>query len=997
MQELDQKIDDIVTDKQAQAIASDVVREEQYEMDYSPAADDPVETETGIQQDPMVIEALVAGVDQANAESGEVEGVQVAGLFKESVKFVSKKVAEAEKKVIPGLPDEPIQEVGGKLLIREMPEEEVADINAAMGGDYIKSLNLPAISENMGDADMAEWFAQFKAANAGVIEDARRGTIGIDALIGLANDIGADDMVERLIKRKTGQPLNAEEIVGGVLAVQASFRKTRELFEAAAALPDSVEKRLALAKWAQMMTLTQRLSISVSGGGSEAARATYAMGALQRTLDMPRIEDIANDFERLLGPNGPETIEHLGILYGSIPTVRGKNKFLAQASGALDRGMDVISEIWINSILSLPVTHAVNIAGNAVFMGLRNIERFVASGVGKARGAITGNTDHMTFRESSAHVMGMLEALGDAFLVAGKTLKTEVPADGVTKIDVRRMQAIGNTGDLGEIADQWRNGNITAAVTNTLGVSMRMGGRFLLAEDAFFKGIAYRGAVRAEAEMVAANVYDQAIAAGKSQQQAAYLAAIEKGNMLTTPNTTVIKKAQTEAEIATFQDNLDGFFGAMQSAASHPLAKIVVPFFKTPTNAMKQTAVRSPLMLLYPNFYRTIKAGGREADLAIARVATGSGVMALFSMYGGGLMNEDSDTFIMGSGPPTPAEKQALARKGIQPYSVNIKNYDENGNWDGTYTSIQYSRLDPLSGMLAMAADFTYYSNYEEDQSKIEALAMAATIGMQEYMMQLPLLQGVSELTNILAERNTYTKGEKLIEFFSRKATETGLSVIPGASSFSAGIERQRDPVVKSTMLPEEGLFGEDPTELPAFARGFYQELQRMKARNPFFSDAVEPKLNLWAEKITAGTGEAWEFWSPIRIQDSKYAPLDDEILRIGQGIQMPTKKQNNVLLNATQYNKLLTIMNKADSYGEMPQIEIDGKMQKNPNYRPGETLRDDLKDLMKDPDYRYAEKELQYEAFSAAISARRRMARDILFSQDPDLARKLKRLQKNR
>lgn len=981
---LEEKTDEMVAGAQAKQEATSIIQEEQAEQNYDLFADEPVVEETALEPDPQVQEALIAGMDRGQAESGEPKGVQVASIAGKVGRFFGERVAKAEKTVIPGLADEPIQEIGGRFVIREMPEDEIENINAAMGGDYIKSLNLPAISEGMGDADMADWFAQFKTANAELIEDARRGTLNIEALVGLAEEIGADEITERILRRKPRQALNPEEMVGGVFAVRAAFMKTRELFEAAHAMPEGVEKQLAYSKWARMLTMTQRLAINVSGGGSEAARTTYAMGALQKTLDMPGIQEIADDFNRILGPDGPETLEHLGILYSALPTTRSKNKFMAEAGSALNRGMDVISEIWINSILSLPVTHAVNIAGNASFMTLRILETFAAAGVGKVRSAITGDTDYVRVSEGLAQLKGISDSWLDALLVAGKTLKTEEAA-GATKIDVRRMQAIGSTGDLGEIAGMWREGNVSAALLNTVGSSMRLGGRFLLAEDAFFKGMGYRMALRTEAEIASSSAYDAAIRAGKSKEEASILAAQEKVSVLTKPNETIKRRAIQQSEIGTFQGDLNGFLGQVQGAMSHPLAKIIVPFFKTPTNVMGETLIRSPIQLANPDFYRTIAAGGRKADLAIARVGVGSAIMSTFAMLASGEHSEDGDMIIMGSGPPKPAERQALARKGIQPYSVNFANYDENGVFDGTYTSVTYSRLDPVSGILAMAADFAYYANYEDDQSKIEALAMAATVGMQEYMMQLPLLQGVEELATILTSSDRQLRGTQLQEFFARKLTETGLAVIPGTSSFSAGISRQIDPTVKSTMLPEEGFFGEDVTELGAFGRGFYTELQRMKARNPFFSDAVEPKLNLWGEEIRAGSGEAWEFWSPIRIQDTVYTPLDDEILRLGQGIKMPSKKQNNILLNASQYNRMIVLMNEADDYGLMP--EDDG-------YTPGQTLKDVLTDLIQDEDYLGAEREVQHELFSTMVSAKRRAARDMLFEEDDTLKYKLEQLQ---
>ncbi len=75
-----------------------------------------------------------------------------------------------------------------------------------------------------------EWVGKFKSANAELIEDARRGTLGIEALVGLAEEIGADEITERILRRKPGQAVAPEELVGGVFAVGGAFMKTWRSF-----------------------------------------------------------------------------------------------------------------------------------------------------------------------------------------------------------------------------------------------------------------------------------------------------------------------------------------------------------------------------------------------------------------------------------------------------------------------------------------------------------------------------------------------------------------------------------------------------------------------------------------------------------------------------------------------------------------------------------------------------------------------------------------------
>jgi len=196
-------------------------------------------------------------------------------------------------------------------------------------------------------------------------------------------------------------------------------------------------------------------------------------------------------------------------------------------------------------------------------------------------------------------------------------------------------------------------------------------------------------------------------------------------------------------------------------------------------------------------------------------------------------------------------------------------------------------------------------------------LAMSLSSSAVNYVTQMPFLQGAQEISALFRQPDKIT--EAGFEMFAQKLTEAGLALAPSVSSISAGIERVQDPTVRSTMLPEEGLFGEDVTELPTFARGFYTALQKAKARNPFFSDTVEPKLNLWGEVMTVGTGSGWDMINPVRIVNTKYNAVDEELMNLGQGIPMPQKKIDGVLLNAVQYNKILTYMNTMDVYGKMP------------------------------------------------------------------------------
>ena len=983
-QDLNEKVDKLVTDAEAKTVAAEVLAPPT-PIEPTSMQSDPLAPEIEpIEQDPMVEEALISGYE--GAKDTEPETVEIAGPLKSAAEWLATRTAKAEQKVVPPLGDQPIQELGGRFVIRQMEEDEVTAINQAMGGEYIKGLNMPEIFEGMGEPEMGEWIAKFKDANKDLFEQARRGTLNIDAIIGLANEMGADRVVNRLLKRQIGQPISPEDAVGGLFVLRETFKKTNELHDIALSLPDGVERQAAQAKFWQMLNFQGKVALELSGGTSEAARTTYASGAIRNRVEgIPSADIIAEDIQRIIGESGPEQIEHASILYGSLKTKAQRNKFAEQTKSVGGKALDVVVEIFINSILSAPPTHLVNIFGNASFGTLRLLENFVAGTIGETRGLITGTKDRATIREGLAEITGIKSAIMDSIFVSGKVLMTGEPSTGITKIDVANRIAIGSTNDPRKVYEMIKEGNVLAGITNIFGMSMRLPGRALIVEDEFFKGISYRGSLHKQAEILAGETYDNAILAGKTTDEAKLLSAETKADLINNPTQDIVLNAKRDAEVATFQQDIDGFLGQFQGAFTHPAMKMIVPFYKTPVNIFKEVAKRTPLGLMAKN------KSGRDADLMMARVTVGSGIMMTFANFAMG--TEDDSLHITGSGPPDGASRQALARKGIQPYSINTKNYTEDGIWDGTYTSIPYSRFDPLSGLLAMSADFAYYSNYEEDAGALEALTMAMVMGMQEYMMQLPLLEGVSELATVFGSANKIDKGEKIIEFFSRKATGMVLSTLPTVSSFAAGRERINDPTVGSTMLPETGLFGQgDPTTMHPAIRGFYSELQRAKSRNPFFSDTVEPKLNLWGEKMTAGTGEEWEFWSPVRIQETKYSPLDDEIISFGAGIKMPARKQTppkglktetspaSILLNARQYNDMIRMMNEMDAYGNLPS---------DANYRGGETLADSLLELISNPSYQELDRERRRMQFNNIITDRRLVAKDRLFFEDDNLRKK--------
>lgn len=981
--ELEKKVD--------QTVASTIVSQELNQPATDLAEDPGIPNST----DAALVEQLEAPVDPQQDFPSVVEvpdePIQVAGLGSVVTKLKEATKA-AEARVLPPLPDRPVIELSEGLLVRQATQEEMDTFVEATGGVYTKGINFPAIAEGMEQFDLAAHLAKVKDANKELFETQRRGVLNFDSLMELATSQGMDGVVHKWLTREPGTAETAEKVLAGLIAYQGVSMEALRLSQEVAKMAPGPEKTAALAEWHKIATVEAVLAANVSGAGSEYGRGLYMLAQAQKQLQVGDVESRAGELMRLFGAENAEDIEYIHHLYMGLPNPRARAEFARQ--GFFSKSMDVITEVWINSILSSPVTHMVNIAGNGIFYATRTAENVLAAGIGSVRSRITGNSDRVRAREALIDAHALVDTFGDALLVAGKTFIQEAPQNPGTKIDVRNQRAIGSTGNLLELFD----GGIVQSSVNVLGVAARGGGRFLLAEDEFFKAIGYRASLRKQAYYKGAEAYDAAIAAGKTPDEALQIQSSTTVDILTNPQNhqDIVKTAQDAAKELTFQTDLEGRMGALQGLFSHPALKIFVPFFKTPTNVINEVMKRTPLALAYPSVRSALASGGREADIATSKIALGSMIMGYFGYQAVGASAEgNGDVVIVGAGPTDYAKKQAYDRMGLYPYTINFK--IKEGPDKGKYQSWTYSRLDPISGLLAMAADFANYSQYEEDPASLSTLAMHGALSMYQYATQMPFLQGVAELSEVMRAPDPGAQFEALVAKFAQKGTEAGLSLVPGNSSFWAGVGRLGDPTARSSMLPATGdiavpgtdltfSFADDPAAADPMTRGFYTALQRMRSRNPMFNDDLPPRLNLWGEEMQVGTGAGWEFVSPIRVRTSKYDAIDKELIRLGGGIKMPDKKIKGVLMNAEEYNDLILTMNNADfDSGDVPLFEGD------PGFNPGNTLKPSLMRTISSEEYLAMDKTQRLEELNRVVEMHRKNARESIVGKEGQFGSNIK------
>lgn len=902
------------------------------------------------------------------------EPVEVAGgkmdIFTDIMRGVGKRIEEAEKRATPRLDEaEPVEQRGEDIVVRKASDQEEAELATTLGVSkkYTKGLNLPAIAEAAKDINMAAYLQKIKDDNAELFEATRRGTISYENLLKMAEEKGVDNIVREFIRPGRKSAMRAEDILAGLIGAQELSKRTRQLAERAMKMPAGDEKQQAFEMAHNAARAEVTLYANISGEVSESARSVFAMREAQRTGIMTTRGD---ELDALFANQDLDTYERFFEAYLAIPEGPGKAKFMNRT--IYDRGVDFLAESFINSILSSPVTHMVNMGGNASFSILRAAEEATAATFGLARSAVTGNKDRVYYRDALVQLNALFAGFTDAAIVSAKSFKRGEPLSDGSKLDTRNRRAIGTTDDFGQVLDMYKRGDMGAAFVNTFGIYNRMSMRFLTAEDEFFKAIQYQAEIKKQAYHRALSAYDVAIQNGKPADVAKREMGEAYAHTIENPPKPMRKDASDIAKEVTFQAEMGKVGSQIAPLMSRPETKLLaIPFYKTPTNVVKETFKRSPFAAGHV-FYTAMKKGGREADLAFGRFATGTGVMSLFAMYSVGHNTPENDVIITGSPLNDPEAEQARMRLGIYPFSISIKR----GDGSGLYDSYTYSRFDPLSGILAMSADVAYYSQYTDNPDDVADLFAHGGLAAFEYALEMPFLQGASELASVLTGPDVENKGMRLLEMGFQRATEAGISTLPTVSSLAAGIERVQEPEITETRLISEQ-FG-DPRTMNVAQRGFYAALQRSMSRNPFFNANLPPRLNLWGQPMMAGKGVGWEAISPIRITEAKYRGIDKELVRLGDGISMPDKKMGRVLLSAEEYNRLVLLMN-MDNSERVPGDE---------GYDESEGMLADLNDTINRPYYI----RLQYDSekideLRSIVSARLSDAKEILLLENPDLA----------
>lgn len=566
------------------------------------------------------------------------------------------------------------------------------------------------------------------------------------------------------------------------------------------------------------------------------------------------------------------------------------------------RAVNILTEYWINSILSGMKTLSVNTLGNLMTTIYRPLESMLGGAIAR---------DARVIHDSVREVVYLLGAVPDSMRFAARATRENrnILDPAQTVLDVPDHQRFAITPEnLGVGQDQhpWLHPAIS-----WLGSAVRIPSAILTGTDEFFKQMNFRAKLRAdlvrqgldegltseEAARAAVEGMDAYFFQGQAYSSATtYRAGLEDGraqgisdeNLLAEHASNyqrdnfdpdragLARGALDRAEEVTFTQPLPqgSLSSTVQQAVNrHPLLRFVLPFVRTPINILRFTgqrydaigaaqalvAARFPaaavrLQSSQRRIVQDVLSGDprRRAD-ALGRFAMGMGV----AWY---VLGKAGEGAITGRGPSDQEQRRLLTAAGWQPYSFRVG--------DGY---VSYQRMDPFATMIGLAADMLDYGRWADadQQDSLETLVMAVGVALANNFTNKSYLTGLQNFVEALESPDRHVP--KLVQRY--------------AASFLPSFGAQA-----------VGLAGDD------VMRDVQSLSDAMANRLPFFSSGVDPVRNVLGEPVrrirSLGSdeiGSIMDAWLPIAYREVEDDVILQEFASLNHGFSPPRSQVRGV------------------------------------------------------------------------------------------------------
>lgn len=698
-----------------------------------------------------------------------------------------------------------------------LPEQLIPNSEYRAGNINLSRINAP---EDVKDVIR-------KAAEAGdSFGEARRGEISLAQTESLAHALGMSPA--DLMKRKPGEAFNAEQATAARnLLVQSATEVRMSAVKAAGGTDADI------LAFQEAMARHMAIQEQVAGLTAEAGRALSSFRIMAQASRDAR--DLGKAIEQL---GGRANIEGIARRLGELDTPQQVSKFLMDARQA--RTSDMLLEVWINALLSGPQTHATNVISNTLVALWSVPETATAAAIGKILGS---GDDAVRFGEAGARIFGFAQGAKDGVIAGWRTFRSETPSTSQTTIDVQRQRAIPSA-----------RVSIGGKDFDIGGKQIRIPGRALMAEDEFFKAIAYRQEINALA-------YRQAAKEGLADEAFA----VRVAELVNNPTDEMSAAARANADYQTFTKELGKMGRAVQDFVnSHPSARVIIPFVRTPINIVKYASDHSPLGLFSQEVRENLSGANGVAarDTQLARIVTGSALGAAAASLA-------AEGLVTGAGPTDSRQKAVRYLTGWQPYSVRIGD---------VYYS--FGRLEPLGTLMGVAADMHDVAA-AMDELAAEKVAHMIVASISKNLVNKTWLRGPSELIQAVSDPERY--GERWLQRMAGTLVPTGV----------AQIARVEDP----------------------YLRDAQSVLDAVRARVPGLSSDLLPRRDIWGEPIILQGSFGPDALSPIYESQIKNDPIAQELIALKIWPGQVEKKIRGVKLTAQQYDDYQRVAGRLTRY----------------------------------------------------------------------------------
>jgi hypothetical protein len=298
----------------------------------------------------------------------------------------------------------------------------------------------------------------------------------------------------------------------------------------------------------------------------------------------------------------------------------------------------------------------------------------------------------------------------------------------------------------------------------------------------------------------------------------------------------------------------------------HPFLRLVMPFVKTPVNILKFPLQRmsipgviSPNGTMLGKEYQWLKNmhSRYQADMASGdpqRMAEAAGRIWAGRFYWVSSIGLASSGVITGGGPSNPSERTNLIATGWRPYSVRI---------DDKY--ISYSRLDPFSSVLGLAAD-TYEKFAEQGKAG----------DIEEDGFTAVMLAGAYSVSNNIADKSYLSGINNVLQAFLEPETKLKALLKKQSGSYIPKIVSQWTPLTDDHYMKKT-----------------YGILEGLAVRIPGAAKYVEPMRNYLGDPIESMYAPT--VWAaglnPFLVSQAKNDKVLDEIGYLDYGFGAPTAR----------------------------------------------------------------------------------------------------------